>query len=217
MNIQQPGAADYDAKSINEHNCMRRSMIGISALTMFLGFGIFIFGVVLYISSKEWIDGTTLLAILLALGFVIFIIAAVGFCGAYKRSSCWLCLYSVIVFILLAAKIAFVVVIILGEFKDDLEGFVQDRWGDFDNDSKLNVQKHFDCCGYPEFEQNPGTPCDPNITVGCKDEIDSWIKDFEMEIFIALGVVAFIELVMIVMGCCLMRTNRKMNKSGRGF
>jgi len=168
--------------------------------------------VVLYISTDNWIDGTTLLAILLALGFVIFIIAAVGFCGAYKRSSCWLCLYTIIVFLVFAAKVAFVTIILLGEFSDELDDFVGHRWKDFDNDSKLNIQKHFDCCGYPNFSDDPGVPCSGSQNTGCKAEIDDWISNFEMEIFIVLGAVAFIELIMIVMGCCLMRTERKMKK-----
>merc|ERR1712003_188974 len=115
--------------------------------------------------------------------------------------------YSVIVTLILAAKIAFVTIILLGKFSDELEDFVADRWGDFDNDSKLNIQKHFDCCGYPGYNEDPGLSCTAEQNVGCKDEIDKWINDFEMEIFIALGAVAFIELCMLIMSCCLMRTN----------
>lgn len=204
-----------------DRKCVRRTMLIISGLMMLVGFAIFVFGVYLYVAGSEILAGTTLLGILLALGFIIFIIAAMGFCGAFKRSPCWLCLYSTVLFLLIAAQIALVVVVLLDQV--DIDKFLDDRWGDLDNESKNSFQDNFDCCGYPGFKEDPGDECpamedmctdplDESTCDGCKKALEDQLKDRLLEIQIAGGVALFVELAMLIMSYCLLATERKQER-----
>jgi len=192
--------------------CTRAIMLLISSLMMISGFAIFGFGIFLYIANSELIAGVNLIGTLLALGFLIFVIASLGFCGAKKRSTICLCMYSCIVFLFIAGEIA--VVIVVGAKVIDIDAFLEDRWGELDNDSRVTLQDTFYCCGYPDYEDDIGEPCPSTLEedIGCKEGFEVAINNFLIEIGVACGLVAFLQIIMLVFGCCLLCTVRKDKK-----
>merc|ERR1719320_675142 len=120
-------------------------MLLLSGLTMVVGLLIFSFGVVLYISKSELIAGIQMIGLVLSIGFVVFLIASLGFCSAYKRSTVWLGLYSCLVIILIMAEISLAVILFTDVF--DVDAFLEDMWAELDNDSKVTIQASFKCCG----------------------------------------------------------------------
>jgi len=204
MNVHSASYTEPEPKG----RCIRATMLLISALTMFVGFAIFVFGVYLYISKSEIIAGVNLLGLLLSIGFFVFLLASLGFCGAYKRSIVWLCFYSCVVLLLIIGEIALIIIVTTKAL--DVDAFLEDRWAELDNDSKVTVQERFECCGYPTYNEDSGVPCPPLVeAVGCMEGLENNINEFMLECAIAAGVAGFLEITMFVLGCCLVRAVNK--------
>lgn len=188
--------------------CVRAIMLFFSTLTMIVGVAIFGFAVYLYISKSDIISGVYLIGLMLSIGFFIFLIASLGFCGAYQRSLFWLYCYSFVVLLLIIAEITLVIIVTTNVI--DLDTFVEDRWADLDNDSRVTVQDRFHCCGYPGYNEDIGIPC-PTLdeALGCSEALEDYIDEFMLECAIVAGCVAFLEIMMFTLGCCLSRVVRK--------
>jgi len=202
-------AGRYPAKK--RGRCTRLLLLLISTLMMLVGFAIFGLGVYLYVADSDIIAGVNLIALVLAIGFLLFLFGSIGFCGSYGRSMCCLCLYSVLMFLIIAGEIALVIMITMKMF--DVDEFLEERWSELDNDSRITVQDNFDCCGYPDFNEAIGSPC-PTLEddIGCREGLEDYITDILLYIKIAGGVVAFFEILIFVLGCCLVNSIRKDKK-----
>jgi len=182
----------------------------ITALMMLLGLAIFGLGVYLYIVDSDIIAGVNVIGGILGAGFLLFLLGSIGCCGAYKKSTCWLCCYTWILFLLIAGQIAGVIMTTQKMF--DIDGFLEERWLELDNDSRVTIQDRFECCGYPEFEDDIGEPCptlDDPITIGCREKLEDVVTKILMEIYIVVSVLGFLEILMLILGCYLIRSIRK--------
>lgn len=170
-------------------------------------------------------------ALLIAVGVIIFFIAAFGCCGAWKENYVCVMIFSVllgIVFILeIAGGIAGYVL------HDKVEDGVKTLMGDSMKRYKADptiwdlVQKDFKCCGTNSSSEwinaNNGTipksccrseNCDTTTKAniysdGCLDAFVTWVKD---KIFIVGGVgigLAFVQIVGILFACCFGRALKK--------
>lgn len=183
---------------------------------MLVGFAIFGLGVYLYITESDIIAGVNLIALVLAIGFILFLLGSIGFCGSYGRSTSCLCTYSGLMFLIIAGEIALVIMITMKMF--DVDQFLEQRWSELDNESRVTVQDNFKCCGYPDFEEEIGFPC-PTLTdsIGCREGLEDYITNLLLEIEIACGVAAFFEILIFILGCCLIRSIRKDKKESQKY
>jgi len=187
----------------SEGKYLRIIMLIISSLMMLIGFVIMSFGVFLYISKWDLIAGVVLLGSIISIGFLIFLISSLGFCGAYNRSKVSLFLYCCLVLLIALGQITFLSMI---EAKTiNVYKFLGYRWLEMDNDSRLTIQDNFDCCGWYEYGKDSAYPCPNDVYMGCREKIEKNVDDFMLEIQLAAGIAIVLEIVIYVLGCCLLR------------
>jgi len=182
-------------------NKFRAVMLFLSGLTMLMGLTIFVFGIYIYISKSGLVAGVNLILTVLGVGFLIFLFASFGFCGAYKRSKFWLFLYTCVVLLCIIGEVAVVIMVAVDAF--DVDGFLEDRWYELDNDSRVTIQDYFDCCGYPGFYDNIGESCPVSATEGCKVAFEDYVNEVLVVIAIVCGVAVLLQILMVTLGCCL--------------
>jgi len=187
----------------SEGKCLRIIILTISSLMMLIGFVIMSFGIFLYISKWDLIAGVVLIGSIISIGFLIFIISSLAFCGAYNRSKVSLFLYCCLVLILALGQITFVSMI---EAKTiNVYDFLGNRWLEMDDDSRLTIQDRFGCCGWDEYGKDSAYPCPDGPNLGCRERIEKSVDDFMLELNLAAGITIILEIVIHVLGVCLLR------------
>jgi len=174
--------------------------------------------------------------VILAAGFVIFLIAFLGCCGAIKENSCMLSTYGLVILILVIAQCVGVYFAFRykTDVKDTITKEVNITMHKYDNDVKVrklvqDLQSQFECCGakdyndykppyaYPasccgqSYENNVAQTCgfnDLKYKSGCIDVIEKTVTNALGGLGgVAIGLV-LIQLLIIVSACCLAREVR---------
>jgi hypothetical protein len=69
----------------------------------------------------------------------------------------------VLLFYMLVMVLSIVVQIIIAAFvladSDGVEGYLEEKWLEAENDVRVDIQNEFDCCGLYEFNVTAGFPC----------------------------------------------------------
>ncbi|KAJ8320964.1 hypothetical protein KUTeg_002551 [Tegillarca granosa] len=198
--------------------CIKVLLFAFNFVFVLAGIGLIGVGAYVQIQLKEYfalIEGqfSSAAALLIAVGVIIFIIAAFGCCGAWKEN--YICV------MIVESKVE---ELMKKSLEDYHPGSVWDK-----------LQQEFQCCGaknYTEYEgklQNntvvPKSCCKADKTtctgtqadvsagniykIGCLDSFVNWVKD---RIFIIGGVgigLAFVQIVGILFACCLARALKK--------
>jgi len=130
--------------------------------------------------------------VLLVTGFVIFLIAFLGCCGAIKESYCMLSTYGAVILLLVIVQCvgAYLAFKYHHDIQSDVEKAIDNNFEKFQNSTEVKkvvnkFQKQFECCGakdYTDWQTNhwmiekgvyPGSCCqkdfDSNETVTCTD------------------------------------------------
>lgn len=170
-------------------------------------------------------------ALLIAVGVIIFFIAAFGCCGAWKENYVCVMIFSVLLGIVFILEIAGGIAgyVLHDKVEDGVKTLMNDSMKRYDADPTIwdLVQKDFKCCGTNSSEDwknvhngtVPASCCPPDGTcdgkgsgvysVGCLDAFVDWVKD---KIFIVGGVgigLAFVQIVGILFACCFGRALKK--------
>jgi len=210
-------------------SCAKWCLIIFNILFCLIGIALVAVGIYAYITLRDYLNilGDSSInapaIVLIVFGVITFIIAALGCFGACKESPCLLFTFAVIIAMLLIAEIGAGIAAFV--FRGEVEGFfdgkkdellMQYKEGDDSaiTDSWDKVHEQLECCGYNgptdwadsnlAPEQAPKVPdsC-KEYTQGCKDALIETVKD---NIYIVGGAgIAFgvIELLGIVLACCV--------------
>jgi len=209
-------------------SCAKWCLIIFNILFCLIGVALVAVGIYAYITLRDYLNilGDARInapaIVLIVFGVITFIIAALGCIGACKESPCLLFTFAAIVAVLLIAEIAagiaaFVYRDQVQEFFDEKAPLLMKDYKEGDDsaitDSWDKVQSELKCCGYngtsdwlsPTISPNQNTIPDScgDATKGCKDQLIEIVKD---NIYIVAGAgVAFgvIELLGIVLACCV--------------
>jgi len=190
--------------------CGRRTMIVISVLMLLLGLGLFVLGILIYVTIIE-VAGGIVVGIVLAYGFFIMIAALLGLFGSLRRSAVFLLCNFFTVLLLIAAVIT--VVILFSEETLDVEAFLETRWMEITNCDRITIQNKFDCCGFPDYGDNYGNPC-PNLDefIGCGEVIEEYVNEFLFEMAVSGGVFSALVITMLCLSFSLLKGLQENNK-----
>ncbi|CAG2116699.1 unnamed protein product [Medioppia subpectinata] len=170
--------------------------------------------------------------IVIAVGFLILIMAFIGCCGAITQNVCLLSTYSGIILILVIVEIVGVVLVFIykNEIENELKTALSREFGKWNGPTARAVQvlqQRFRCCGVTDYrsdfsgESVPASCCDqwatgeaadktcPKMFVqfskGCADTIRDTINNYLWGIGGVAIALVVIQLLLVVSACCLAR------------
>ncbi|CAG2172890.1 unnamed protein product [Oppiella nova] len=176
--------------------------------------------------------------VVLAAGFLIFVLAFLGCCGAIKQNSCMLSTYGGLILILVVLQCvgAYFVLRDKGKIQDEIKGAIRtefDKWNRSPSDDVAKTiqlfQKTFECCGVtgqtdfttPELPESccdkwskgdsPQAKCQRSQikwTQGCADKLENTLTNYLGGLGGVAIALVLIQLLIIVSACCLSREVR---------
>jgi len=174
---------------------------------------------------------------ILVAGFVIFIIAFLGCCGALKENSCMLSTYAGLILILVVLQCvgAYFAIKYKTDIEDKISEGITKEFKKFEDrqDNELGLfvqefQKTFECCGIKDkndFKNDPPASCcqddfskdDPwktcplgnvKFNTGCVEKVKDTVGSYLGGLAgVAIALVA-IQIIIILSACCLSREVR---------
>ncbi|XP_067120252.1 CD63 antigen-like [Centruroides vittatus] len=174
--------------------------------------------------------------LLIVLGCAVLLLSFFGCCGAIKENYCMLMTFSVIIFLIFIVELAVGIsaYVFRNKISENIKEASKEILEKYNNDSSDkdfwdNIQKTYNCCGidgpkdWEETFPSPKLPdscCFTNATTcqmggdnvrldGCYNEIVKILKEYSWKIGIAALVIAFLQLVGMIFGCCLARSIKK--------
>ncbi|XP_033728409.1 CD63 antigen-like [Pecten maximus] len=217
--------------------CVKLLLFAFNFIFVVVGCVLIGVGAYIQIQFKDYLDFvegqfSSAAALLIAVGVIIFFIAAFGCCGAWKENYVCVMIFSVLLGIVFILEIAGGIAgyVLHDKVEDGVKTLMEDSMKRYNADPTIwdLVQKDFKCCGTTNgtdwVSANNGTypkscckkdaaTCDGKgtgiYTEGCLDAFVNWVKD---KIFIVGGVgigLAFVQIVGILFACCFGRALKK--------
>ncbi|GJQ75615.1 hypothetical protein Trydic_g17694 [Trypoxylus dichotomus] len=209
-------------------NLSRCILFILNFVCFLIGLAMIIIGVVYEVNFAhltnyldDWTRAFQLVPILfIVIGCIIVIISFFGCCGAWRRSTCMLTTYAVILIIILIIQIAFVIFTFvqasnMSEWKADLVISLErlfDPTSTATNEAVDFIQETLQCCGVHIAPPIPPPSCcgglDPCLFPfpdGCSDRLYEFLNNSIMIIGIVAVVLAAIEFVGVILALCITR------------
>ncbi|XP_055959332.1 CD63 antigen-like [Patella vulgata] len=229
--------------------CIKFIIFAFNFIFVLVACGLIGLGIYIQVQLSEFFDffGNQFAGpgiVLIVIGFVIFIVATFGCCGALKENYCCIMTFAVLLGVIFIIQIAAgisgfvlresmrdqVVVILKGaehNYGKDGKGGVTKAWD--------KLQQKFECCGVENYTEwyslltpklVPTSCCvDPKstecanrtqtlnetefYTQSCEEGFVGWL-DYEIALVGGVGIgLAFVEVVGIILACCLAMAIRK--------
>jgi len=135
---------------------------------------------------------------IIALGGVVMLLAFFGCCGAGIESKFLLSVFFVFILLLMLAELG---VGIAGYVKrNDMESDLNSAWNKSSNETKVDIQNNFNCCGFNDFSQAI-LPCNYNST--CYKKVKDDISNNLYIVGVAGITVACIQFLSLIFAGCL--------------
>ncbi|KAL3855755.1 hypothetical protein ACJMK2_014959 [Sinanodonta woodiana] len=218
--------------------CVKILIFSFNLLFVLVGIALIACGAYVQIELKKYfqlVEGSfdSAAALLIAVGVIVFLIAAFGCCGAIRENHTCVMIYAVLLTIIFILEIAGGIAgfVLKGKVQTSVENLMNHS---LDEQIKNHppkgiwddVQKEFKCCGVNSYtdwiSRNSTVPdsCCMNsgcnttdstklFTEGCLLKFTTWVQD-KIVIVGGIGIAfAFIQVVGIVCACCLARAIKK--------
>jgi len=186
----------------------KKTLVGLNFLYMI--FGLTLIGLAIYIfvslgHVKSMLSMGLPIAMII-LGAFICLLSCFGCCGALKRSKPLLIMYLVLLLLLIVGQA------LVGYFgytqSSDLEDKLYNDWQDISDGDKNALQDEFNCCGFYNSTDYPGSNClnetgsplDPEEK-GCEKQIQDAVENYFKVIIIIGSIFAAIELIGLITSC----------------
>jgi len=187
---------------------VKKGLIGMNFL--FMLFGLTLLGVGIYmfvtLTNVKSLLSMGLPIALLIIGTFICMLSCFGCCGAIKRSKPLLLIYLALLLLIILAQI------LIGWYgytqTSSLENDLYSQWKGASNSDRNALQDEFNCCGFYNSTDYPGSNCNTTITPttptdlkGCEAKIKDLCKTY-LKVIIVLGsIFAVIELIGLITSC----------------
>jgi len=179
-------------------------------LFLLLGLAFLVLGLYVRLSTIAGLltSGMTILPVLLALiGAALFFISLLGFCGACNKNRLLLTISFLVILALVLGQIALTIGGIVE--RNDIPNVLQEGWDSLTDSDKNTLQKEFDCCGFTNSTDAPGSVCPVNTTTnvttteGCGQVLQNFIESrFLILIGIVLALIV-LQILGMILTCCL--------------
>jgi putative effector of murein hydrolase LrgA (UPF0299 family) len=139
----------------------------------------------------------------IALGAVLIILSIIGIVGVVTERKSLLAFYLPILFVIVAAQIA--VVIVAAVFRNRVSSSIDSSLGTAFRDAKnddvaARLQTTFQCCGYSNSADRPRNNCSAALP-GCRDALTDEFKQILTPLIIGAAVVVAIEVLALIATC----------------
>ncbi|KAK4881194.1 hypothetical protein RN001_004513 [Aquatica leii] len=125
--------------------CSKNALISLNILYILVSF--ILIGVAVYGRAASLVTNLPIVGGILACGVILFLISLLGLVGAVKHHQVLLFFYMVILFLLFLIQFS-VACACLGVNMEQQEQLAEQGWGRVDNNTKMEVQVAFSCCGF---------------------------------------------------------------------
>lgn len=208
--------------------CLKFLMVFFNLIVFFGGGVMAGYGIYLLVEAKE-ASGTVsivLPAFITTFGLLVFFIAFLGCCGAWKNNSCMLKTFGVIVIILLICEA--VCAILLLVYRHQFVGIVEENFQSLikeledkkitEDDPSIKtiykLQKSLECCGGSgpgDWKNPPDSCCEGSgsggscttYKTGCAKAMYQKVKDSALTFGIIILILALIQIGAIICAFCL--------------
>jgi len=162
----------------------------------FAGLGTVGLGVWMYMSDTLALAGEELAIVVLGIGGGLFLIGLCGFVSACKESVFGLRMFAILLFLIILCQVA---AFIYGFSNQKAsESFLSARWEELKPESREDIQREFDCCGWDESMPGDNCPDDVADDDYCWQLVKSTL-DSERQIVLYVGIgILFLEILMFV-------------------
>lgn len=201
-----------------------------------MGVAMVAIGAYLYVEKDDFLnlmpkyEDVNVTAVMIAAGIVVFVVAFIGFCGAWMESQCMLIVFFTSIFIIFAMEIAVGIVGFI--YRNDIDQELTSELKEGLKEKKRHktwdtIQKEYECCGVEKYQdwfvvtpnQVPDSCCTYQgcgrhpqraYSTGCYAKVKDQIEDNFYVLGaagIALGVLQILLLVMTMVLICAIRRN----------
>lgn len=219
------------------YKVMRILFIIFNFLGIGMGIAMVAIGAYLYVAKDDFLnlmpkmDDINVTAVMIAAGIIVFVIAFIGFCGAWMESQCMLIMFFVSIFIVFALEIAVGIVGFI--YRNDIDKELNSQLKSGLKDPKRHlswdfIQKKFECCGVDQYTDwyvfldkqvrdscctftGCGTRPELSFDIGCYTKVKDEIEDNFYKLGaagIALGVLQILLMVMTMLLICAIRRSK---------
>ncbi|KAF2878674.1 hypothetical protein ILUMI_27482 [Ignelater luminosus] len=125
--------------------CSKNALISLNILYILVSF--ILIGVAVYGRAASIVTNLPIVGGILACGVILLVISLLGLVGAVKHHQVILFFYMVILFFLFLIQFS-IACACLAVNMEQQEQWAEQGWGQVDNDTKMEVQQAFLCCGF---------------------------------------------------------------------
>ncbi|XP_025084522.1 tetraspanin-13-like isoform X2 [Pomacea canaliculata] len=156
-------------------NCSKNALIVLNVLYILVSF--ILIGVAAYGRVAAMVTSLTLVGSLIACGVFLFIISLIGLIGAAKHHQVLLFFYMIILFLLFLLQFSLACAC-LAVNQDQKDALAEQGWRMASNDTRHDVQRQFDCCGFKDpdldFLEPLGHPVCVTVAACCDKNSDAF-------------------------------------------
>lgn len=133
----------------------RYSLIFLNILYLALSF--ILIGIAAYARLSIYITSIHIVGGIIVCGVFLFVLAVAGLFGAFRHDQAILFFYIVLLFSLFVAQFS-VACACLSLTSDTQKSIIEGAWAKSSNDTKIDVMKMFQCCGFQRVDLPPTHP-----------------------------------------------------------
>lgn len=171
----------------------------VNSVALLLCLACLFFALFLWGSYLNQVFGNSFKISLLFIGIMGSSICLFGIIGTVKEKRIMLVSYFTFLLIMVLLEIGFVIFIMAG--RDRLGFILESTWGSITDQVKNNIQAKFQCCGYHDVNDSPGSVCKPEWEEGCFDVIKGYMSDNIWVLILISSVFLFFELCSLSLSC----------------
>lgn len=148
-------------------SCSKNTLLGLNIVYVMVSF--LLIGVATYGKTSNQVTSLPLVGGIVASGVFLLFVSILGLMATLKHNQVWLFVYMVILFIIFVIQFS-VACACIGVNKDYEKQIISGAWGLMDNNTRVSVEKTFDCCGLKNATAEGVTNECLKLVPGCKSE-----------------------------------------------
>lgn len=174
----------------------RNFLLVVNSLFILASVGSIIGSVILYFLGAQYDISQTISLGFLGISVASGLLSVGGFVSTWKRSKVGLWSYFIALILILSCQVGIIIVALF--FKDLTNEMLNRVWhNELSDMSKNLIQHNFNCCGFSDALDSPGSSC-PVVEVGCLEAMLDVIEEYSLYSYVIVGVLLLLKLIIII-------------------